>query len=169
MKKVRFLIVLVVVLILSSCASTNSEDGFLSVGKVSNTECERDTRASTTVDSTIPDPILKLTKQGSDISGELIEYPVLCLHGDLGVSCSQEGPKLHIKVTDAGIEGAEIGTFCACRVNIYFTLYNVEGENFRLFIGDLEYDAGEVSFKEHSIVEINLRTNEVKYEVGGDA
>ncbi len=43
MKRVKFLMALAAIMILAGCAST---DDFLSVGKVSNTECQK-TRAST--------------------------------------------------------------------------------------------------------------------------
>lgn len=158
MKKVRTLMALAIVMILAGCASTNT--GFLSVGNVSHTECQRETRAVTR-----PEPMLRLIMQGNNINGEFIDYPTNC-HGEIGVSCRQEGPNFDIKVTQTQKEG-EIGTYCSCSVNIYFTVYDIEGENFHLIVSDK--DIGNVSFKESSIVEINLRTNEVKYEVGSDA
>jgi hypothetical protein len=158
MKRVKFLMALAAIMILASCAST---DDFLSVGKVSNTECQK-TRASTR-----HTPMLKLTRQGSDIYGEFIDYIKSCNHGELGVLCKQEGSRFDIKVTDTakGNEG-DIVTLCSCLVNIYFTAYDVEGENFHLIVDDK--DIADVSFKEHSIVEINLQTKEVKYGASSD-
>ena len=157
MKKVRTLMALAIVMMLAGCASTNT--GFLSVGNVSNTECQRGTRAVTR-----PEPMLRLTMLGNNINGDFIDYPANC-DGEIGVSCRQEGPKFDIKVTQTQDEG-EIGTYCSCSVNIYFTVYNIEGENFHLIVNDK--DIGNVSFKESSIVEINLWTKEVKYGISGD-
>ena len=47
-----------------------------------------------------------------------------------------------------------------------FTAYDVEGENFHLIVDDI--DLADVSFKEHSIVEINLQTKEIKYGASSD-
>ena len=159
MKRVKLLMAQAAIMILASCAST---DDFLSVGKVSNSDCLLETRASTR-----PNPMLKLTRQGSDIYGEFIDYIKSCNHGELGVLCKQEGSRFDIKVTDTakGNEG-DIVTLCSCLVNIYFTAYDVEGENFHVIVDDK--DIADVSFKEHSIVEINLQTKEVKYGASSD-
>lgn len=154
MRKLKPLIALALVVMLTSCASTNSENGFMSVGNVSNTDCQRETRADTK-----SDPMLRLIMQGSNINGELINCPVNCSHGDLGVSCKIEGSKFEIKMTDtAQDKEREIITKCICRINVYFTVYDVEGEFFHMIVNDI--DITDVSFKESSIVEINLRTKE---------
>lgn len=157
MKRVKFLMALAAIMILASCAST---DDFLSVGKVSNSDCLLETRASTR-----PTPMLKLTRQGSDVYGEFVNYYVNCAHGELGVKCRQDGPKFDVKVTET-IKGDGLRASCLCPVNIYFTAYDVEGENFHLIVDDI--DLADVSFKEHSIVEINLQTKEIKYGASSD-
>jgi hypothetical protein len=43
---------------------------------------------------------------------------------------------------------------CLCRVNIYFTLYDVEGDTFQLSLDGR--NLGEISFKDSNVVEINL-------------
>ena len=150
MKRVKFLMALAAIMILASCAAT---DDFLSVGKVSNTECQK-TRASTR-----PNPMLKLNRQGSDVYGEFVNYYVNCAHGELGVKCRQDGPKFDVKVTET-IKGDGLRASCLCPVNIYFTARPYYVSNFHLIVDDI--DLADVSFKEHSIVEINLQTKEIK-------
>ena len=46
----------------------------------------------------------------------------------------------------------DIGSTCLCFINIYFTLYDVEGDAFQLSIDGK--DIGDVSFKENNVVEL---------------
>lgn len=160
MKKTAFLLTFMAVLLLTGCST--AENG-VSVGNVHNTECSHggtrsaDTGEEDEEDVGIPPAMsIKLTREGNMISGELINYRVGCSHRELYVDCQQEGKKLDISVHEKQSHGIVQLTSCLCWVNIYFTLYDVEGDSFQLSLDGK--DMGEVSFKDSNIVEISEKT-----------
>ena len=132
----------------------NSE---VTVGDVSNTACADHTRS----ESVMGRPTLKLTRSESGLYGELANYEVNCAYGDVNVICQENGQKLDIGV-DMGY-GDEFAN-CLCHINIYFTLCNALNDEYQLTLNGR--DIGTVSFKEHSVVEIDLLTLEQAYEEG---
>lgn len=151
---------LVIAAMLTSC-STNNYDGLM-VSNVSNTGCNLTTRS----EGDINHSTLKLIRDGNIIQGVLSNYTVSCNHGDLIVNCSQEGQNLLIAVSDLNSGKDGVSTNCNCPVNIYFSIENTEGESFHVTLD--KKDLGEVSFKNHSIVEIDRETLEQAYEGGFD-
>lgn len=156
MKKYLFLMIAAV---LTGCSSQNY-DGLL-VSNMSNTRCNEATRS----EGDINHSTIKLTRDGDLIHVALNNYPVNCNYGDLMVDCSQQG-YLSIAVNKLNDRKDGISGACVCPVNIYFSIENVKGESFHVY---LDYtDLGEVSFKNHSIVEVDILTREQAYEEGFD-
>ena len=156
MKKYLFIIIAVV---LTGCSSQNY-DGLV-VSKMSNTRCNQATRS----DGDLSHSTIKLTRDGNIIHVVLSNYLINCKYDDLIVNCSQQGHlSIAINKLHDGKDGVS-GT-CLCPVNIYFSIENTKGDSFHVV---LDYkDLGEVSFKDHSVVEIDLLTHEQAYEEGFD-
>ena len=144
-------------IIISGCSSSNI-DG-LSVGKVSNSECLRQSRTREAVDSPDAKTVLRLTREGNNIVGELINYYITCLHYDIIVNCKQEGSELAITVSeDLPKEDVNIlSSTCLCPINIYFTIYDIEGDSFHVKVGKDDY--GNASFKDANMVELAVKEN----------
>ena len=103
MKKFHLLYLVMAATVLTSC-STSNVDG-LSVGNVSNSECLR-TRAAGDAQGVIDNPTLRLTKDGSTISGLLKNYEVNCdSQKDVLVECHQEGNVLYIEAHEKQLDG----------------------------------------------------------------
>lgn len=154
MKTISSIFAVLAVVLLAGCST--SKDG-VSVGNVSNTECSHQTRAVEPHKYT-----LKLTREGTNINGEFANYPIGCVHGDLYVDCQQTGSNLDINVKEArSSDGSGIFTTCQCYVNIYFTLYDVEGDKFIVKLDGRE--VYNISFENHTMVEIDRATGELTY------
>ena len=155
MNKKSLFLPLMALLFLTGCSTAESG---VSVGNVHNTECPHSSTRSTLADSgegeEIPRLAIKLTRQGNTISGEMVNYKVNCHHGELYVDCQQTGQKLDINVREKKNNQGGLAAQCLCWVNIYFTLYDVEGDTFQLSLDGREL--GEISFKESNVVEINF-------------
>ena len=165
MKNMRIIAVMLLGVLLTGCSTT--KEGVL-VRDVSNTECGN-TRSGEPV--LIGNSTLKLTKDGEMIIGFLKNHSINCGDEDQVVKCRQEGGVLQIDVYDKSYyehHGSEdiVKTNCACSVNVYFTLYDVEGDHFLVRLNNEEL--GEVSFAEHSVVEIDRATLQQAYEEGFD-
>jgi len=159
MRKKNLLIASLMAAVLAGCSTS---DG-LYVGNVSNTACTR-TRSGD-IAGVIGNPTLKLTKEGSTITGHLKNFEVSCgIEKDVVVKCSQEGNILQIEAHEDQGDGES--TNCICPVNVYFSLYETEGDRFRVKLNN--EDLGEVSFAEHSVVEIDRWTLHQAYEGGFD-
>ena len=157
MKKMRMAVVMLLGLLLTGC-STSKIDG-IAVGNVSNTECLLKDRTRGESDRSWG-PRLILTREGNNIVGEIRNYEVNCGHRDLIVTCKQDGSNLTITVKEE--EPKEDGdiqrTSCLCPVNVYFTIYDIEGD---LFHVNLEgNDFGNASFKEENRVELTVIVHE---------
>ena len=155
MKKKTLFLPLLAMFLMAGCSTAESG---VSVGNVHNTECPHSSTRSTQVDSgegeEIPRLAIKLTRLGNTISGEMVNYKVNCHHGELYVDCQQTGQKLDINVREKKNNQGGLAAQCLCWVNIYFTLYDVEGDTFQLSLDGREL--GEISFKESNVVEINF-------------
>jgi hypothetical protein len=154
MKDMRLLLVLLFVLTTVGALAQESE---VMVGDVSNTDCASRTRS----EGNIGNPRLKLTRFDGGLYGELINCEVNCAYGNVMVTCQESGSNLNIGV-DEGTGG--ILATCVCQINIYFTVFNALKDEYQVTVrGE---DIGKVSFKEHSVVEIDLVTLEQAYEEG---
>lgn len=129
----------------------------VTVGDVSNTNCANQARG----ESVMGHPTLKLTRIDSGILGELNNYQANCAFGDIKVICKENEQNLAIYVDEG--TGETIAT-CICPINIYFTIFNALKEEYNLTV--LGHDIGLVSFKEHSVVEIDLITLDQANEEG---
>ena len=150
MKRKNSILVLLVSVLFADCSSNNF-DG-LSVSNVSNSDCLQFSRTRT--DESSEDSYrtkLILTREGNNIVGELRNYHVECHHHDLYVHCKQDGPELTLTVKEESPEDG-VRANCSCMVNIYFTLQDLEGDLFHVYLG--KRDFGNVSFKEGNVVEL---------------
>ena len=156
MKKYLFLMIAAV---LAGCSSQNY-DGLV-VSNMSFTGCNQATRSEGDVNHST----IKLTRDGILIHVVLNNYKVNCDYGDLIVKCNQQG-HLSIAVNELNSRKDIVKSTCICPVNIYFSIENTKGESFHVYLDN--QDLGEVSFKDHSVVEIDLLTHEQAYEEGFD-
>ena len=156
MKKLYQLMLIATATILASCST--SQTG-LSVGNMKNTECGNTTRSGY-----CHTPKIKLQRDGMNIHVTLTDYLINCGHPELYMDCRQEGKRLEMNVKIKGDDG--IRNLCACGINIYYTMYDVEGDTFQLFLDDR--DLGTLSFKEHSIIYVDAYTLDQAYEEGFD-
>lgn len=153
MKRLCYLFLFTAMALLTGCST--SQVG-VSVGNFSNSECLNNTRTAYATSTK-----LKLTRNGNNINGELLGYQANCWHGQLSVDCQQQGCCMDINVREHHGEKDLIAN-CLCPINIYFTLYDVEGDKFQLKLdGD---SLGVVSFEEHNIVQIDTYTHDQTYE-----
>ena len=159
----KSIVVLAFATVLAGCSSGNF-DG-LYVGDVSNSSCLR--VRSGDAAGVIDNPTLKLTKEGDVITGFLKNFEVVHCGSDrdVVVECRQDGTSLQIKVREDFV-GDGVMTNCLCPVNVYFTLYDTEGDKFHVTLNNM--DLGDISFAEHSVVEIDLVTLRQAHEEGFD-
>ena len=148
----KFIFVMFLGVLMTGC-STSKVDG-LAVGQVSNTECQQLSRTRADEGNVYAPTTLILTREGDHIVGELRNYHVNCHHRDLIVSCKQEGPELTIEVKEEEPKGdGDISrSACDCSVNVYFTIYDIEGDLFHVNLGWRDF--GNASFKEGNRVEL---------------
>ena len=135
-------------------------DDDVTIGDVSNTPCAYRTRA----DGVMGHQILKLTRFDGGLYGELNDFRVNCSFLWVKVLCQAEGQQLSINVDDCLGDGPF--ATCLCPINIYFTIFNALQDEYQLTVADEMI--GTVSFKEHSVVFIDLDTHEQAYEEGFD-
>ena len=154
MKEMRLLLVFLLVLATGGAVAQESN---VTVGDVSNTDCAMRTRS----EGNIGNPRLKLTRFEGGLYGELINCEVNCAYGKVNVICEEDGQKLSIFVDEGN---GDIWADCICHINIYFTIYNALQEEYQLLFRGT--DVGTVSFKEYSVVEIDLETLEQTYGDG---
>lgn len=135
-------------------------DDEVTVDDVSNSECLDRTRG----ESVMGRPMLKLTRFENGLYCEWNNVTVNCAYGDISVICQEEGQNLSINLHDDRTEG--VATACLCHINVYFTIYNALKDEYQITLGGR--NIGTVSFREHSVVEIDLETLEQAYEEGFD-
>ena len=160
MKKATIVLAIMAMVLLTGCSTAENA---VSVGDVHNSECSHTwTRSADADEEHSPEQlrridsqplIVKLIREGKNISGEIRDYRIGCSHGDLYVDCQEDDKKLNINVNEKKQHNmGDIGSTCLCFINIYFTLYDVEGDAFQLSIDGK--DIGDVSFKENNVVEL---------------
>ena len=152
MKKMKIIVVMFLGVLMTGC-STSKIDG-IAVGQVSNTECEQMSRTRADEGTAYAPTTLILTREGDNIVGELKNYHVNCHHRDLIVNCKQEGSELTIEVKEEASKenGPTLSSNCACIINVYFTIYDIEGDLFHVNLGWRDF--GNASFKEGNRVEL---------------
>ena len=137
--------------------AVQAQDSEVIVGDISNTECADRARGASNYEC----QTIKLTRFEGGLYGELINCEVNCAYGKVNVICEEDGQKLSIFVDEGN---GDIWADCICHINIYFTIYNALQEEYQLLFRGT--DVGTVSFKEYSVVEIDLETLEQTYGDG---
>ena len=157
MKKLCFIPMVLFAFLITGCSSSNI-DG-IAVGKVSNSECLNRSRSREAKDASDMKTMLRLTREGNNIVGELINYYITCLHYDIIVDCKQEGSELAITVSEDLPQGDEniLSSNCLCPINIYFTIYDIAGDSFHVKVGQDDY--GNASFIDTNMVELTVKEN----------
>ena len=150
---------LLAALTVTTAQNTVWADDEVTVGDVSNTGCADESR--TRGESVMGHPTLKLTRFENGLYGELNNCEVNCAYGKIKVICQENENDLSIGV-DPGY--GDVIALCLCHINIYFTIFNALKDEYHLTVKG--QDVGTVSFKEHSVVEIDLLTLERAYEEG---
>ena len=150
----------VFVFFILGCMNIMAQEGDedVTVGDFINSGCLDRTRG----ESVMGRPTLKLTRFENGLYGEWSNILVNCAYGDLCVICNEEGQNLSISLHNNKPDGAAAA--CLCHINVSFTIYNALKEEYQITLGGK--DVGTVSFKEHSVVEIDLETLEQAYEEG---
>ena len=147
---------MIVAMLVTSMNTVLADDDPVTVGDVSNTDCASRTRAA----GVMGHPILKMTRFENGFYAELTDFEVNCAYGNINVVCQEDGNNLSINV-DEGLVGGIVAT-CNCPINICFTIFNAQKDEYQLIIDGR--NIGVVSFKEHSVVEIDLWTLEQAYD-----
>ena len=135
--------------LLSSCSSVDEK--VISAGDYSKSECEHLTRGV----SVEGNPILKLTRDGDKVYGEIQNYKVYCREGP-SLDCKADDSLLNIHVSMGEV------TACVCYVNFYFTVFNASNDSYQVVLND--EPIGRVSFAGHKTVLIDLTSREQTYE-----
>ena len=153
MKRKNSISILLVSALFAGCSSSNIDGNY--VDNVSRTDCLRLSRTRT--DGSMEEDyrtVVRLTREGNNIVGEIRNYSIECSHRDLFVQCKQNGSELHISVKQElpKGDGDFMSTNCNCMVNIYFTMHDIEGDLFHVYLE--QRDFGNASFKEGSIAEL---------------
>lgn len=143
---------------LAGCSTTESVTGPVRAGDVTNTGCQSHTRGT----SIIGNPTLKLTKDGVNLQAEFHDYRVNCAYKDVSVECAAKDGVLDIRVEE--VMDGDLYANCLCPVNIYYTIYNANEEEYSLRLNG--EDLGIISFKGHDVTEIDLWNPEQAHEEG---
>ena len=139
-----WMLVLAIGLLAGCSSSEENVSTITTIGNQSNTDCELNTRGENTAGR----PILKLTRDGENILGELQNYEVCCSYEDLKVTCEEENSFLNINVSNQNTE------VCKCNINIYFTIFNANEDSYQLSLNGKHL--GAISFLGHNVLEIDL-------------
>lgn len=155
---VIILVAVFVGMTLAGCSTTESVIGPVRAGDVTNTGCQSHTRGT----SIIGNPTLKLTKDGANLQAEFHDYRVNCAYKDVSVECAAKDGVLDIRVEE--VMDGDLYANCLCSVNIYYTIYNANEEEYSLRLNG--EDLGIISFKGHDVTEIDLWNHEQAHEEG---
>ena len=143
---------------LTGCSTQESVSGPVSAGNVSNSGCQNNTRGA----SILGNPTLKLTKDGVNLQAEFHDYRLNCAYEDVKVECTAKDGVLDIRVEE--VMDGDLYANCLCPVNIYYTIYNANEEEYSLRLNG--EDLGIISFKGHDVTEIDLWNHEQAHEEG---
>ena len=157
MKRASLILMIVMMAIPFSTFAQKEETG-LYVGDVSNSGCKSQTRGESVRGHTI----LKLTRDGDNLFGELTDFYANCAISGIIIECKEKDHTLNITAEEEfeGIERAD----CICPYNVSFTLFNAKEEQYVLVVNGRKL--GDVSFESHSVVEIDITTLEQAHEEG---
>ena len=177
MKKNVFLWMGALILMLSSCSTSDSIAESLSLSKVSHSECGNHSLRTRADDDNPFASKLKLTYHEADqtITGEYINYQLSCDYTDAGINIEQDADGT--LVLNPWNE-AKNDVDCICHINIYFTILNATMQNYHLVLNRrtvtvveqdgskhqetwTDYD-GYISFKDQNEITIDLYTNDYK-------
>lgn len=143
---------------LTGCSTQESVSGPVTAGNVSNSGCQNNTRGT----SIIGNPTLKFTKDGVNLQAEFHDYRLNCAYKDVKVECTAKDGVLDIRVEE--VMDGDLYANCLCPVNIYYTIYNANEEEYSLRLNG--EDLGIISFKGHDVTEIDLWNHEQAHEEG---
>ena len=143
---------------LTGCSTQESVSGPVTAGNVSNSGCQNNTRGT----SIIGNPTLKFTKDGVNLQAEFHDYRLNCAYEDVKVECTAKDGVLDIRVEE--VMDGDLYANCLCPVNIYYTIYNANEEEYSLRLNG--EDLGIISFKGHDVTEIDLWNHEQAHEEG---
>ena len=171
MKKKIILWMGAMMLMLSSCSTSDSITDSISLSKVSHSECNHHASRTRTDDDNPYKSKLILTYNEADqtISGEYINYMLSCDYTDAGINIEQDADGT--LVLNPWNE-AENLVDCICNINIYFTIRNATMQNYHLVLNRrtvtiVDQDGSEhqetwtdyegyISFKNQNIITIDL-------------
>ena len=159
-----------VMLMLSSCSTSDSITGSISLSKVSHSKCANHSRTRGEDENPFASK-LKLTYNEADqtITGEYINYMLSCDYTDAGINIEQDADGTLVLNPWSK---AEMMVNCICNINIYFTIRNATMENYHLVVNRrtvtiidpdgakhqetwTDYD-GYISFKDQNVITIDL-------------
>ena len=151
MKRISKTLPLLLGMTVALTTGCSSNESMISAGDYSRSECEHSTRGW----SVEGNPILKLTREGDKIYGEIQNCKVYCVD-EPTLDCKAEEKHLDIHI--------EMGepTACVCYVNFYFTVFNASNDSYQVVLND--EPLGRVSFAGHKTVLIDLTSREQTYE-----
>lgn len=155
---VILLVAIFVGMTLTGCSTQESVSGPVTAGNVSNSGCQNNTRGT----SIIGNPTLKFTKDGVNLQAEFHDYRLNCAYKDVKVECTAKDGVLDIRVEE--VMDGDLYANCLCPVNIYYTIYNANEEEYSLRLNG--EDLGIISFKGHDVTEIDLWNHEQAHEEG---
>lgn len=158
MLQVILLVAAFVGMTLTGCSTQESVSGPVTAGNVSNSGCQNNTRGT----SIIGNPTLKFTKDGVNLQAEFHDYRLNCAYKDVKVECTAKDGVLDIRVEE--VMDGDLYANCLCPVNIYYTIYNANEEEYSLRLNG--EDLGIISFKGHDVTEIDLWNHEQAHEEG---
>jgi len=159
-------------LMLSSCSTSDSITGSISLSNVSHSDCENRFLSRTRGEGENPFASkLKLTYNEADqtITGEYINYLLCCDYTDAGMNIEQDDDGTLVLNPWNDSKG---GVNCVCYLNIYFTIRNATMQNYHLVLNRhtitiidpdgsthqetrTDYE-GYISFKNQNVVTIDL-------------
>ena len=157
---------------MSSCSTSDSIAGSISLSNVSHSECENHYLSRTRGeedDSYTSKLRLTYNEAEETITGEYINYLLCCDYTDAGMKVEQDADGTLVLNPWNDSQG---GVNCVCHLNIYFTIRNATMQSYHLILNRrtvtvidpdgskhqevwTDYD-GYVSFKDQSIVTIDL-------------
>jgi hypothetical protein len=172
MKKSLSWMGVLLMLMISSCSTSDSITGAISLSKVSHSECESHylSRTRSEGDDSYASK-LRLTYNEAEetITGEYINYLLCCDYTDAGINIEQDADgTLVLNPWNNAMNMVD----CVCQINIYFTIRNTSMQSYHLILNRRtvtvidpdgskhqetwdDYD-GYISFKDQNVVTIDL-------------
>jgi hypothetical protein len=171
MKKSIFLWMGAMMLMLSSCSTSDNYTDSISLSNVSHSECANHSLRTRGENENPFASKLKLTYNEAEqtITGEYINYILSCDYTDAGINIEQDADGTLVLNP---WNKAENMVDCICHINIYFTIRNATMQNYHLVLNRrtvtvvdqdgskhqetwTDYD-GYISFKDQNAITIDL-------------